>query len=444
MTKDKLIVFTRYPEPGRTKTRLIRTLGTEGAADLHRQMVERAMRTACEAGTRNKTDIEICFTGSDEQTMREWLGADLRYDLQVGHDLGSRMANAFQRGFNEGRRRVVLIGTDCPELTSEVLDMAFALLAQHDVVIGPAYDGGYYLIGMACAFPQVFKAIPWGTAKVLQATLNILKVEGISWTLTRRLNDVDTAADLVVWEKFAGAAKKDGASVSVIIPTLNEASCIAEAIRRVRRDGPWEVIVADGGSTDGTESIARQIADIVIPCSRGRALQMNAGAAAATGDILLFLHADAHLPSNALKNIASVMKSGRYVGGAFDLGIDSNRLFLRYIGARASLRSRISRIPYGDQAIFLNREYFESIGQFAQIPIMEDVNLMRRIKKDGRKIHIFRDKVMTSARRWETEGPLYTTIRNRILLFLYYLGVSPKRLAQLYPPHNETPDQLRM
>jgi rSAM/selenodomain-associated transferase 2/rSAM/selenodomain-associated transferase 1 len=443
MTNGKLIVFTRYPESGRTKTRLVSTLGAQGAADLHRQMAERAVRTARAAMAGKNVDVEICFTGGDEQKMREWLGADLRYSLQVGHDLGQRMANAFQLGFHEGYRRVVLIGTDCPELTGNILDKAFALLEQRDVVIGPAHDGGYYLIGMARACLRAFTAIPWGTAKVLQATLDALRDAGTSWALVDRLVDVDTAEDLVVWEKVAEATRNGGVSVSVVIPTLNEASCIAEAIHYVKQEHPLEVIVADGGSADGTADIAWQTADRVIPCPRGRAWQMNAGAAAATGDVLLFLHADTHLPPNALAKIASVMSNGKYIGGAFDLSIDSNRLFLRYIGARASLRSRISRIPYGDQAIFIDREYFESIGRFAQIPIMEDVDLMRRIKKDGKKIHIFRDKVMTSARRWEAEGPLYATIRNRILLLLYYLGVSPKKLVRLYRTHSDPPGQLK-
>lgn len=329
MTNGKLIVFTRYPEPGRTKTRLISALGAQGAADLHRQMAQRAVRTARAAVAGNNVDVEICFTGGDEQKMREWLGADLRYSPQVGHDLGARMANAVQLSFHEGCRRVVLIGTDCPELTGVILDKAFALLEQHDAVIGPAHDGGYYLIGMARACLRVFTAIPWGTAKVLQATLDALKGTGTSWALVDRLVDVDTTEDLVVWEKVASAARNDEVTVSVIIPALNEAS---------------------------------RIADKVIPCPRGRAWQMNAGAAAATGDVLLFLHADTRLPPNALANIASVMKDGRYIGGAFDLGIDSDRLFLRYIGARASFRSRVSRIPYGDQAIFIHRKYFDSVG----------------------------------------------------------------------------------
>ena len=159
---------------------------------------------------------------------------------------------------------------------------------------------------------------------------------------------------------------------------------------------------------------------------------MNAGAAVARGEILMFLHADTKLPDGALEKISRALEDQNYVGGAFDLRIDSDRLFLKYIATRASLRSRWNRIPYGDQAIFIRKKYFDQIGGYKEIPLMEDVDLMRRIKKDGKQIVIFPDKVRTSARRWESEGALYTTLRNQILVRLFYLGVSPHRLAKYY------------
>lgn len=199
METSKLIIFTRYPEPGRTKTRLIGTLGARGAADLQRQMTEWTVRIAQAVRAVRETDIEICFTGGDEQKMRQWLGASLEYRRQAGQDLGERMANAFQSGFAEGYRSIVLIGTDCPELTADILDKAFGLLEQHDVVIGPTQDGGYYLIGMTDAYPQVFAQIPWGTDAVLEKTLDALRSIGVAWGLTDKLRDVDEPEDLIVW-----------------------------------------------------------------------------------------------------------------------------------------------------------------------------------------------------------------------------------------------------
>jgi hypothetical protein len=151
--------------------------------------------------------------------------------------------------------------------------------------------------------------------------------------------------------------------------------------------------------------------------------------------MLIFLHADTRLPAEAFAKVAEVLRGGRHVAGAFDLGIDSDRLILRYIAARARLRSRLNRIPYGDQAIFMRKAYFDAIGRFREIPIMEDVDLMRRIKNRGDRIFILRERVRTSPRRWETEGAIYTTLRNQILLGLYYLGVSPEKLSTFYSRH---------
>ena len=159
---------------------------------------------------------------------------------------------------------------------------------------------------------------------------------------------------------------------------------------------------------------------------------MNAGADVASGDILLFLHADTFLPDNALKKISSAMENEGYVGGAFDLGIDSSSLAIKTIAYIACRRSRLSRIPYGDQAIFIRRDYFNEIGCYKEMPLMEDAELMRRIKRRGDKIYIIPDNVSTSARRWEEEGVAHFSLKNIIIAVLYYAGVSPEKLLWYY------------
>jgi rSAM/selenodomain-associated transferase 2 len=159
---------------------------------------------------------------------------------------------------------------------------------------------------------------------------------------------------------------------------------------------------------------------------------MNTGASVATGKILIFLHADTELPVHALKKIDSLLEQEEYVGGAFDLGIKSDRFIFKVIEKLSSWRSRMNRVPFGDQAIFIRREYFNEIGGYKEIPLMEDVELMRRIKKSGNKIWIFYDRVMTSPRRWEEEGVIYCTLRNWTLRVLYLLGTSPHKLAVFY------------
>jgi rSAM/selenodomain-associated transferase 2 len=234
--------------------------------------------------------------------------------------------------------------------------------------------------------------------------------------------------------------RRHACEFSIIIPVLDEAECINPLIRHLRKhsaENCYEIIIVDGDPQGGTINVIQDKNVICMTSDKGRAVQMNAGAKAARGKVLLFLHADTRLPQNALTKIENILKSEKYVAGAFDLKIDSDKLLLKYIAAKASIRSRINRIPYGDQATFIRKSYFEKIGGFAEIPLMEDIDLMRRIKKRGDKIHIFRDHVVTSSRRWKKEGVFYTTLRNRVLTILYFLGVSPEKLAKYYKGHSE-------
>lgn len=223
--------------------------------------------------------------------------------------------------------------------------------------------------------------------------------------------------------------------ISVIIPALNEAETIDDSIVRLRGMEPksdLEIIVVDGDANGGTIKAIRDSQVITTASEPGRGVQMNKGAALARGDILLFLHADTELPANGFDRIRKAMADDSYVGGAFDLGIKTQRNIFRITERYVALRTRLTRVPFGDQAIFLRREYFERIGGFRPIPIMEDVELMGRIRKRGDRIRILSEKVLTSARRWEQEGVLYATLRNWMLQLLYLSGVSPERLSRFY------------
>lgn len=222
---------------------------------------------------------------------------------------------------------------------------------------------------------------------------------------------------------------------SIIIPVLNESGIInnqIEYLRKVSSAGSCEIIVSDGSPAGDTVAVIYDPGIRCLAAPLGRARQMNAGAAVANGEILIFLHADTQLPANALKLIDNVMSRQDIVGGAFDLGINSDRFIYRLISFVASLRSRITRIPYGDQAVFVRRSYFNRIGGFPDIPLMEDVAFMRRIKEEGGRIDIIPVCVGASPRRWEKEGIIYTTLRNWLLLTAYLLGVSPARLTGCY------------
>jgi rSAM/selenodomain-associated transferase 2 len=221
--------------------------------------------------------------------------------------------------------------------------------------------------------------------------------------------------------------------ISVIIPTLNEAAVIEKTLRGLPRCDDLERIIVDGGSSDDTAALARPFADKVLVAPAGRARQMNRGARAAAGDVLLFLHADSRLPEDALGSIAKALEVPTVAGGAFDLAIDSPRWALRLVAAAANWRTRLTGVPYGDQGIFVRRSVFEQLGGFPEWPLLEDLEFSRRIKAAG-KVVILSQPITVSSRRWDKEGVGYTTLRNQIFVLLYFLGVSPSRLARWYRP----------
>lgn len=199
--REQLIIFTRYPEPGKTKTRLIPALGAEGAAQLQRQMTEHTLVQARKLHGDRAVSLEIQFAGNSYQSMQAWLGPELNYQQQSEGDLGQKMHAAFAKSFADGVARTVAIGTDCPDIDAELLAAAFEAIAQHDLVLGPAEDGGYYLIGLKRLIPELFVGVKWGTSEVLATTNRIAQTLGVSTFLLPLLNDVDRPEDLPIWQR---------------------------------------------------------------------------------------------------------------------------------------------------------------------------------------------------------------------------------------------------
>jgi rSAM/selenodomain-associated transferase 2 len=219
--------------------------------------------------------------------------------------------------------------------------------------------------------------------------------------------------------------------ISVIIPVLNEEGSIADTLSALMSLKPDEVIVADGGSSDNSKEIAARFDVQVLSSERGRAKQMNCGAAAASGDVLLFLHADTKLPQSAFGDVAAALADPSCIGGRFDVELEGRHWMLKVVGAMINRRSRWTRIGTGDQAIFVRREIFRAAGGYPDVPLMEDIALCRVLKRAGR-IACLRSRVVTSARRWENDGVWRTIVRMWILKLLYLGGVSPARLKQFY------------
>ena len=230
-------------------------------------------------------------------------------------------------------------------------------------------------------------------------------------------------------------------TISIIIPVYGEESRINTALARLLAlpdTRTMEIIVADGHPRATTINAIKQTYTnlekvVAVRSEKGRGIQMNTGAGHAKGELLLFLHADTVMDETAWRMLQTACEVGTDgFCGAFDLEIGSSKPVFRIIEKTASLRSRITRLPYGDQAVFVRRELFERVGGYPDWPLMEDVELMRKIKREHVRPVIFRHTVKTSARRWESRGIICTTGRNWVLILLFFAGVPPHRLAKFY------------
>jgi rSAM/selenodomain-associated transferase 2 len=223
---------------------------------------------------------------------------------------------------------------------------------------------------------------------------------------------------------------------SIIIPVLHETEIInllLESLKDITKDYSAEIIIVDGSPTQDTLAVITDTSVQKLHSIQGRAVQMNTGAAHATGEILVFLHADTFLPPNALSKIQNCLQNPDIVGGAFTSQPNSRNRFIQAIYKTSMLRAHITRAPYGDQVIFLRKTFFDTLGGYANLPLMEDVELMRRVKKKGGRIMILPDIALTSARRWTQEGILYSWLRDNYIIFLYWCGVPAQKLEQFYP-----------
>lgn len=423
---EKIILFTRYPVPGNTKTRLIPDLGPLRAADIHRKLAETVFAKAERFAKKHRVEFEVSYTGGSLSEMKAWLGTSCKYSLQCNGDLGKRMYADFRNAFKSGSRRVVLIGTDVPEITLEHLEDAFCHLKDNDVTLGPSTDGGYWLIGMnrPC---DIFSGMSWGCGTVLDQTLSLVKRNRLSVSLLSPLRDMDTLEDLSKWKPGHDWNKP---CISVVIPVLNEEDKIEKAVKSAEADG-IEVIAVDGGSSDDTVRIAESLDVKIIGCKRGRALQQNKGAQAAGGRHLLFLHADTVLPEGYSSIVFKTLMSRMPVLGAFGFKTDMKSAGMKLVELFANFRSVYLKLPYGDQCIFMKRADFFRAGLFPEVPIAEDIFFVRSIRKFA-EVKISSVPAVTSARRWKRIGIFKTTLINIIVMLGCHVRMDLKKLSALY------------
>lgn len=420
--------MTRLPRIGRNKTRLIPALGPEGATQFHDHLARHAIGRASSFCTLNPAArFTVQLEGGTSIEGKTWLGADtMDCREQSPGDLGHRMESAAEEAFEEGADRVVIIGTDCPSINESILGKALEALTRADVIFGPAADGGYYLVGMRKPTPSIFRNIPWGGGDVLEKSLAAASAAGIRVELLDVLSDVDTPEDL----DAAEAVLLEGSLVSVIIPTFNEAANIAPLLEKIQASQPHEIIVADGGSSDATVALAKAAGVRVVPAPRGRATQMNLGASVATGEFLLFLHADTLPPAGFPEIVSETLNRPGTSAGAFSFQLDDHIGTSSLTEKLVHFRCKLFAAPYGDQGLFLRRCLFEETGGFPEWPCLEDLGIIRSLRKRG-KMRIAPESAITSSRRWKTGGIVRTFVKHQAILAGFFLGIPARLLAKI-------------
>ncbi len=418
--------MTRLPREGGNKTRLIPALGSAGATAFHDRLARHAVgRASSYAMTHPGTRLQVHADGGNREEIRRWLG-EVDCHSQPEGDLGQRMQSAVDLAFSQQAQRVLVIGTDCPSLDESMIEKAFSSLDHADLVFGPAADGGYYLVGLCRPCPPIFSGIEWGGPEVLAQSLAAAGSSGFHASRLEVLSDVDVPEDL----DSANACLATGTSLSVIIPTLNEEIHLPILLERLNQSGPHEIIVADGGSHDGTLQIAIQAGVRVISATTGRASQMNRAAATATGEFLLFLHADTMPPPDFQQVITRVLQSPSTSAGAFRFQLAGDLAGAPLIESLVNLRCSLLGTPYGDQGLFVRRRIFQHVGGYPEWPVMEDLHLVRQLKRLG-PVRTAPEAAETSTRRWERCGMAGTFLRHQLMLAAYHLGVPARFIARM-------------
>lgn len=440
--KRAIIIFTRIPLPGHTKTRMMPVLKPDECAKLHICFLK-DIKTACDE---TFIDFFICYAPEGDnqlKILKKIFGNQKEYFPQTGDSLGERMYHAFCEVRNRGYHSCILIGTDVPELSGKDIRRAFDALKRCDVVFGRTLDGGYYLVGMKHPRKEVFGLDAYGHASVFEDTLKELERRKLKIGYTRTLSDMDTPADLNGYRErmrmdrrlrntVTGRYVNQLSRISIIIPVYNEKKTIdfmKEQLKPLVNE--CEIIFVDGGSKDGTlDTISDEFTAIHAPKSRAK--QMNAGAMASHGDILFFLHCDSELPTNPLEEIRRVMK--RYPVGCFGIAFRSRNFFMFTCRVISNHRIKDRKVMFGDQGIFIERKLFFDIGMFPEIPIMEDYQFSLNLKRKNIPIGMTKKRIITSDRRFPkgTIAKLRLMWKMNRLRKMYRDNVMIEKIADMY------------
>ncbi len=461
-TSKTVLLFTRIPHAGTTKTRLMPFLKPEECLNLHYAFMADEISEICKVADK----LEVFYyddesvTDDDRDDFRSFLMEEVKIpcetSAQRGNTIFERMKNAFADSFDEcGQGKKILVGCDLPCLKAEDLHIAFLGLDENEVVINPTEDGGYCLIGMNELEPHVFEVEGDGANTVLQDTLEKCRLCGLKVTLAKVMQDVDVPKDLYRLSKAKNQLATEsltrsfidnfdesrfelsgcaGMTVSVIVPVYIEEKTIEtflEALEEITNCA--EVIFVDGGSSDATVSILEECLpknSKLIEVSKGRAHQMNEGVKVASGEALMFLHADCIPPKNMIDEVRRVLAYANW--GCFGVKFDDPDPLMKICQIISNNRIRDRKVVFGDQGIFIKRKLFDEIGGFPEIPIMEDYQLSLTLKERGEKIGIARGLITTSARRYHEGSKLSVMWKMNRLRKAYRDGVPIEEISAAY------------
>lgn len=426
-----LLIFMRYPQPGRVKTRLAREIGAERAAVLYTRTLRRTLGIASDLKHEDRSlrIIIFCTPGDPLERLEKEFGGPWTFYPQEGEHLGVRMENAFETAFSMGAGKAVLIGSDIVDIRADDLVDSFKKTQGQTAVLGPARDGGFYLIGLARSCGAPFRFSEWGTADVFSRAEGALANSGMRVATVARRSDLDRPEDIPLTDSDPLLGK----SLSVIIPTLHQPEKLSPLIEFLQnRLWPGDEIVVTRGMRSGEIGvISRQDGFVAGNCPTGRGIQQNFGAMLARGDILFFLHDDTIPPADFPYLIRKACCRPDMALGFFRLAFCPTSPALNLIARWANVRSRIFKLPYGDQGLFCRKDVFEKAGGFHHRFLFEDVDLVRHCRKLGSQA-ILPHPVYSSPERYLRKGTLAASFQNHFLTILHLFGVDEAKLYSMY------------
>jgi rSAM/selenodomain-associated transferase 2/rSAM/selenodomain-associated transferase 1 len=427
----------KYPEKGKVKTRLARGIGQEKALCLYQKLVRRTLGIASDFNMVHNDVYPFLFYYPSEKNaeIRKAYPGPWAFVSQADGHLGDKMGAAFDHVFQKGYGQAVLIGSDIADLLGIDIEEAFEALDEHQAVVGPAQDGGFYLIGLKAPCAKVFNFPSWSNPSVYERTIHCLQDSGLRFKAISKRRDIDQEEDMV--------HVKDQPifhdQISIIIPLLGRMARLAPLIEWLEAQlwpGDEIIIVKDRPAchtyeTPGSGTVTITSHTRLIFATRGRGSQLNCGSRVAQGNLLWFLHADTVPPPNFGYHIRKLSLAPECALGCFKISLGKRHVLLRLISIWANFRTKYFKLPYGDQGLFCSRHILEKVGGFRKKFLMEDVDLVKACKKMG-KLLIIQQELYSSPERYLRKGILRASCQNQLLMLLYFLGVSDRRLYRFY------------